>query len=196
MIVYKKVYFVTAAHEIRQASLPTYISQNGSPSINKLDLNNSKTGRSSNSRQKSPKRNRNSLLYDEEDDLPSKKVDRAINNFENSKKKLQPNDVDSPSTSNKKRKSVDSDEEVISEQKVKRKVTKPITDESDDEVVVEKKPKTLRSKPFKQLLEGVVFVMSGYQNPLRADIRNKALAMGAKYKPDWVNGPGGCTHLM
>lgn len=161
-----------------------------------MDLNNSKTARSRTSRKTSPKRNRNSLLYDEEDDLPSKKVDRAINNFENIKKKLQPNDVSSPSTSNKKRKSEDSDEEDLPEQKLKRKVTKPISVESDDEVVVEKKPKTLRSKPFKQLLEGVLFVMSGYQNPLRADIRNKALAMGAKYQPDWIIGPDGSTHLM
>nr|CAD7449094.1 unnamed protein product [Timema bartmani] len=48
-------------------------------------------------------------------------------------------------------------------------------------------------KLFSKLLEGVVFVMSGYQNPHRAHIRTKALEMGAKYKTDWGVG---CTHLI
>lgn len=48
-------------------------------------------------------------------------------------------------------------------------------------------------KPFGKLLEGVVLVISGIQNPDRAHIRDKALRLGAKYKPDWDNT---CTHLM
>nr|CAD7203752.1 unnamed protein product [Timema douglasi] len=48
-------------------------------------------------------------------------------------------------------------------------------------------------KLFSKLLEGVVFVLSGYQNPHRAHIRAKALEMGAKYKTDWSVG---CTHLI
>lgn len=48
-------------------------------------------------------------------------------------------------------------------------------------------------KPFKRLLEGVTFVISGYQNPLRASLRTKAIEMGARYKPDW---DPSCTHLM
>lgn len=50
-----------------------------------------------------------------------------------------------------------------------------------------------RTKPFNKLFDDVVFVISGYQNPLRAELRNKALALGAKYKPDWDST---CTHLM
>ncbi|XP_072035262.1 DNA repair protein XRCC1-like isoform X1 [Amphiura filiformis] len=50
-----------------------------------------------------------------------------------------------------------------------------------------------QSVPFKKLMQGVTFVLSGYQNPFRAELRDKALDMGAKYKPDW--GPG-CTHLI
>lgn len=53
-----------------------------------------------------------------------------------------------------------------------------------------KKPKR---KPFNRLLEDVVFVISGYQNPLRSELRSKALQMGAKYKVDWNST---CTHLM
>lgn len=48
-------------------------------------------------------------------------------------------------------------------------------------------------KPFKRLLEGVVLVISGIQNPERGHIRDKALKMGAKYKTDWDRN---CTHLM
>ncbi|XP_071959331.1 DNA repair protein XRCC1-like isoform X2 [Antedon mediterranea] len=54
------------------------------------------------------------------------------------------------------------------------------------------KPST-KNKPFGQLMEGVVFVISGFQNPHRSDIRDKALEMGAKYKGDWGKG---CTHLI
>ncbi|XP_076135800.1 DNA repair protein XRCC1 [Alosa pseudoharengus] len=47
--------------------------------------------------------------------------------------------------------------------------------------------------PFNRLLEGVVFVLSGFQNPFRGDLRDKALAMGAKYRPDWTPD---ATHLI
>lgn len=48
-------------------------------------------------------------------------------------------------------------------------------------------------KPFNRLLEGDVVVLSGYQNPLRSQLRDKLQAMGAKYKPDWGSS---CTHLV
>jgi len=49
------------------------------------------------------------------------------------------------------------------------------------------------TKPFSRLMEGVKFVISGYQNPRRSDLRQKALDMGAKYNADWDNT---CTHLV
>ena len=39
----------------------------------------------------------------------------------------------------------------------------------------------------------VIFVLSGYKNPERGDLREKALAMGAQYQPDWSPDS---THLM
>lgn len=53
--------------------------------------------------------------------------------------------------------------------------------------------KNIQYKPFDKLLEDVVLVISGIQNPDRGDLRSKALKMGARYKPDWDNS---CTHLM
>ena len=47
--------------------------------------------------------------------------------------------------------------------------------------------------PLNRVLEGVVFVLSGFQNPFRAELRDKALALGAKYRPDWASDT---THLM
>jgi hypothetical protein len=44
-----------------------------------------------------------------------------------------------------------------------------------------------------QLMKNVVFVLSGFQNPLRSELRNKATAMGGIYNDDWDET---CTHLM
>ncbi|XP_075045657.1 DNA repair protein XRCC1 [Mixophyes fleayi] len=44
-----------------------------------------------------------------------------------------------------------------------------------------------------RLLQGTVFVLSGFQNPFRSDLRDKALEMGAKYRPDWTPDS---THLI
>ncbi|NXD00789.1 XRCC1 protein, partial [Certhia familiaris] len=40
---------------------------------------------------------------------------------------------------------------------------------------------------------GVVFALSGFQNPLRAHLRAAATALGAEYRPDWTPE---CTHLV
>lgn len=63
-------------------------------------------------------------------------------------------------------------------------------------VLTQEKPTAKKSKitkPFGKLLEGAVVALSGFQNPLRGQLRDKLLAMGAKYRPDWNNT---CTHLM
>jgi hypothetical protein len=44
-----------------------------------------------------------------------------------------------------------------------------------------------------KLMKNVVFVLSGFQNPLRTELRNKATIMGALYNDDWDET---CTHLM
>ncbi|XP_038623323.1 DNA repair protein XRCC1 isoform X2 [Tachyglossus aculeatus] len=46
---------------------------------------------------------------------------------------------------------------------------------------------------FGQVLAGVVVVLSGFQNPFRSELRDKALEMGAKYRPDWT---ADSTHLI
>lgn len=43
------------------------------------------------------------------------------------------------------------------------------------------------------IMEKVVIVLSGFVNPMRSDLRDKALDMGAKYKGDWDKS---CTHLV
>ena len=42
-------------------------------------------------------------------------------------------------------------------------------------------------------LQGFTLVLSGYQNPLRSEIRDKAISLGAKVQTDWTPA---CTHLI
>ncbi|XP_057348600.1 DNA repair protein XRCC1 isoform X1 [Manis pentadactyla] len=44
-----------------------------------------------------------------------------------------------------------------------------------------------------KILQGVVVVLSGFQNPFRSELRDKALELGAKYRPDWT---ADSTHLI
>ncbi|KAG8515362.1 DNA repair protein XRCC1, partial [Galemys pyrenaicus] len=44
-----------------------------------------------------------------------------------------------------------------------------------------------------KILQGVVVVLSGFQNPFRSELRDKALELGAKYRPDWTSDS---THLI
>ncbi|XP_006871424.1 PREDICTED: DNA repair protein XRCC1 [Chrysochloris asiatica] len=44
-----------------------------------------------------------------------------------------------------------------------------------------------------KILQGVVVVLSGFQNPFRSELRDKALELGAKYRPDWAPDS---THLI
>ena len=54
-------------------------------------------------------------------------------------------------------------------------------------------PKSSKEVAFHKLMKKVVFVLSGFQNPSRGQLRDKAMEMGADYKPDWGQT---CTHLM
>lgn len=55
------------------------------------------------------------------------------------------------------------------------------------------KPMQPKVTPFSRIMEKVVFVLSGFQNPYRSELRDKALEMGAKYQGDWNDS---CTHLI
>lgn len=53
--------------------------------------------------------------------------------------------------------------------------------------------KTQEGPDFSKLLDGVVFVLSGFVNPERSTLRSQALDMGAVYRPDWTSD---CTLLV
>ncbi|KAJ3683613.1 hypothetical protein LUZ60_013840 [Juncus effusus] len=42
-----------------------------------------------------------------------------------------------------------------------------------------------KTTDFSKLLDGVVFVLSGFVNPERGNLRTQIMEMGAEYKPDW-----------
>ncbi|XP_033928176.1 DNA repair protein XRCC1 [Melopsittacus undulatus] len=54
-------------------------------------------------------------------------------------------------------------------------------------------PPSEATPPPDAILAGVVVALSGYQNPLRGQLRAAAVAMGAEYSPDWTPR---CTHLV
>lgn len=54
-------------------------------------------------------------------------------------------------------------------------------------------PPSSGASKFSKLLEGVVFVLSGFVNPERSILRSQALEMGAKYVADWDSD---CTLLI
>ncbi|KAI6661614.1 DNA repair protein XRCC1-like [Oopsacas minuta] len=60
---------------------------------------------------------------------------------------------------------------------------------------IETKDDKMVTKPIdtSQILECVIFALSGFKNPLRAEIRDKATQLGAKYEADWSEK---CTHLL
>lgn len=45
----------------------------------------------------------------------------------------------------------------------------------------------------KDIMKGCVIALSGFVNPLRGELRENAIEMGAKYRPNWTDD---CTHLM
>ncbi|XP_049902718.1 DNA repair protein XRCC1 isoform X2 [Epinephelus moara] len=74
---------------------------------------------------------------------------------------------------------------------------KPPDKKRESQSKPEPKPKQQKASaqqvPFQRMMEGVVFVLSGFQNPFRGELREKALDMGAKYRPDWTPDS---THLI
>ena len=99
-------------------------------------------------------------------------------------------------------------QEVRSESPKLKKLNKPSTSKEDNPVrkeiisknnerVSKNHEKTSLTKKkfqkFNEFLKGVHFAISGFQNPLRGEIRQKALDMGARYHGDWSST---CTHLV
>lgn len=83
-----------------------------------------------------------------------------------------------------------SSKESDSEEEVKKKSDEATKSSS---VSPSKKEQARRNNDPKTILRGVIFALSGFQNPLRTEIRDKGMKMGAKYRPDWTDD---CTHLV
>uniref|UniRef100_A0A8D9FJB3 DNA repair protein XRCC1 n=1 Tax=Cacopsylla melanoneura TaxID=428564 RepID=A0A8D9FJB3_9HEMI len=107
-----------------------------------------------------------------------------------SQKNGQRKDVKKDTNGKDKKKDRDSQESKDSKDKkdTLKKIQTPLTPSNSQS----SNPK-YRTKPFHKLLEGVTFVISGFENPLRSDLRNQALEMGALYKANWESN---CTHLI
>lgn len=68
-------------------------------------------------------------------------------------------------------------------------------EEKEKKAEIKPSPKKVEQKRVdpRSILRGVIFALSGFENPLRSEIRDKGLKLGAKYRPDWTDD---CTHLV
>lgn len=165
-----------------------------------------------------PKLNRNrttGLVYEDEDDEPNEKLQKKIDkdNEQRDKEKKTPRrdqtptnsdskkikfdafiNHDAPSTSSSPSRNKSPSRSSKPSSSSKRPPTKsPRKDKEPERKSIPAPLKGVSYKPFHKLLEGVVLAFSGYVNPERGALRQKALDMGAKYKGDWDSR---CTHLM
>ncbi|KAG1680460.1 DNA repair protein XRCC1 [Nymphon striatum] len=109
----------------------------------------------------------------------SSKILNAMNNSQSAEKQKEKNKISVEATSKKDESSTSSNNSRAKKMKI----------DSSSKKEMEKK----KSKPFKKIMKKVVFVLSGFQNPQRGEIRDKALAMGASYNSDWNSSS---THLL
>lgn len=167
-----------------------------------------------------PNRNRTSgLVYEDEDDEPNDRLQKKIDKDKEQREKKTPkllmqrdhtvtnsdrkskfdvfvnDDGPSTSSSSRNRSPTRTSKPLFSSSSSNKK--SPRKDKESErktpKTPASAPPKDISYKPFHKLLEGVVFAFSGYVNPERGIVRQKALDMGAKYKPDWDSS---CTHLM
>lgn len=153
-------------------------------------------------------RNRDDLLYKNDEDTPNKKIDSIIEqkNTEAREKKAVEEENRRKETETKKKRAQEKKKHdtespknnkgnvTPGSSKVKGEDNKRKLSEAGKPNSDSKKAKVERlTRPFGELLGDVIFTISGIQNPDRADMRTMALELGAKYKPDW---DGSCTHLV
>jgi DNA-repair protein XRCC1 len=148
----------------------------------------------------SSKKDRNrskGLMYDSDDDEPNEKLQKKIDKDKELKEQQKHVPKHNPSASPKSNKFAafigGSSSSSSSNNRVKVEPIKVEPAAATAAKSPEKPTKLVHYKPFNKLMEGVTFVLSGYQNPERGVIRQKALDMGATYKADW---DGSCTHLV
>lgn len=141
------------------------------------------------------------LMYESDDDEPNERLQKKINLDKKEEKKEVKIEVKTPT--NKFASFISNDTPATSSlkketsSKTSQKMSTPKKDSQnklkDSPAPSKKTQKNQLYKPFNKLLEDVTFVISGYQNPERGILRQKAIDLGARYKADW---DGSCTHLM
>lgn len=211
-----------AIRDASSSSSLLYDSPSCKPKLSNKNLNSTPKAASNNEEPSRKDRNRNELYYDEDDLKGNEKINNIMNKKEK-EVQSKTKDDEKVSQKAKRLFGDDDDEDAIKKKQAKRpnlfdlqdsdKKTKsprkgsnsPNTSNRKKEESKEtkrkkiklsdnKKPKKAKvAKPFNKLLENVVLVISGIQNPDRANIRTMALSMGAKYKTDW---DPTCTHLI
>jgi len=150
--------------------------------------------------------NKSSINIDDDDDDETEKAQSKIGSFFAKKQEEKKFQISEPSASDqiralsnvadellRKKPMNDNEIQTLLKKDVKEKIT-PKHRLSDETESSSNENEIKRNKIDKsQLMKNVVFILSGFQNPLRSELRNKATTMGAIYNDDWDET---CTHLM
>ncbi|CAH2089970.1 unnamed protein product [Euphydryas editha] len=154
-------------------------------------------------------RQKESLMYTEDDDKPHDKIDQVVErhkrdkdkektprnqktsqNYDREKPKLNTSRNDKDKTnSNKNDRNKESKTE---ERRTEVNQSTPRTEDSEN-VTGQSGQKKRKRSDESRVLAGVRFTLSGYENPRRGELRAAALALGARYVPTFTRD---CTHLV
>ncbi|GAU87896.1 hypothetical protein RvY_00684 [Ramazzottius varieornatus] len=125
---------------------------------------------------------------DDEEEVDSKKKARTKKPSPKKRKKDEDDDTDDDQPRTSKKKTEKKDEK----KKTGRVRSRKAEVDEDEEAASSNRPGS-RQGNRKDIMKGCVIALSGFANPLRGELRENAIEMGAKYRPNWTDD---CTHLI
>lgn len=179
-----------AAAAIREASLSPYQSPSTSK---KLKIQQNPTTPNPDLDIPNVSRARDEIFYSKDEEGPNKKIDAIIEQKQLEKQKQDENKIEVKKTPKRIEEKLVKKTPQGSTPKDRGESSKRKLGNKLPEDTPKKKIKKRLQRPFHQLLNDVVLVISGIQNPDRANIRNMVIGMGGRYKADWDNAG---THLV
>lgn len=184
---------------MKKLSSKEWLDKHGTPKVQTANIKPSSSFTTPKNEQEKIRKRNIDLFYDDDDDKPHEKIDKVIakkrEQDEIKKKEDELKKKEEHKNTKKHEKEKRSPKKDSTPKIVKNKNDTPSTSKRkfDRPTSQANKKAKLISKPFNLFMTDVVFTISGIVNPERAELRAKALEMGAKYKPNWDHH---CTHLM
>merc|ERR1719193_1270940 len=191
----REIQSVSAAAELRsEKTLASHALDQNKKEMQKLKEKKNHVQRKDNNTDKNDFPKRNSLPGEYEQDTDQEDEDTEANRLaaaESEKRKQK--ELEKRREKEKERRRKEREKERAEAEAEARKVAADEARRKRERAAEAKQQQRLKYAAFNRLMDGVVFTISGFQNPLRGEIRDKACKMGARYKGDWTQD---CTHLV